>query len=62
MSNINDVTILQQRIKHLEEEIALYRNMHNEFPVMLRKMWSGHEVVNWIENKHIEYVNDIKAP
>ena len=42
------------------EDLDFYKNvhdevvqLHNKFPVQLRKMWSGGEIVQWIRNEQI---------
>lgn len=52
------IEYLRKRNEELEievRELQLFRNLHNEFPTMLRKMWSGSEVVEWIKQKQSEY-------
>lgn len=46
---------IQLENNELREQFEKFANMHNEFPVMLRKMWSGGEITSWMKKKQNEY-------
>lgn len=42
---------LVQENKRLNTQLEKFYTLHNDFPSMLRKMWSGSEVVAWIKEQ-----------
>ena len=50
--------VLEDENEELKSQVQKFANMHNEFPVVLRKMWSGGQVVTWIRKKQYEYLVD----
>jgi len=50
---------LVQDNKRLNTQLEKFYTLHNDFPSMLRKMWSGGEVVTWIkEQQRIHLANN----
>ena len=53
-----NITKKQEEVEESRAVITNFRNIHNEFPSMLRKMWSGGEIVKWIKFKQRQYLKN----
>lgn len=48
--NQNHVELLEEQIHRLKDMLERYENL--KFPTQIRKMWSGSDVQQWLDQQH----------